>query len=234
MLASWKSIGTVISIWLGLLILLFLHTFLGRQETTRFVYSSYMVITAFLLTKLYEKRSIVERFGLQRNNVLGLLASICLGLIIVYNFGVEYLTGIIIAPFIEELFFRGYLLGARRRRSDQWEWTADQLVWISFTSILFALSHVFKYYVTDPSSMLFPLLSIFVFSIVLGCLYIRLRTILWCFLVHMLYNLSSAFGITVIVFYLFTTLSVIILSMYLVKLRTQRNNRKARNSSSSC
>jgi len=55
----------------------------GRQSATQLVYAGYMLTISFLLIELFEKRSIVERFGFQRKNVLGLTFAVCLGFILV-------------------------------------------------------------------------------------------------------------------------------------------------------
>jgi len=215
---SLQSLGAVILTWIGLMVLLLVHAFFGRQSATQLVYSGYMLTVSFLLIELFEKRSIVERFGLQRNNMLGLIVAVCLGFILVWYLGWEYLTGVISAPMVEELHFRGYMLGASSKLGEKHEkWRLSELLWILFSSLLFTLSHIVKYYPTFPSSMGSLLLSIFFAGLVLGFLYIRLRTILWSILVHMSYNLASPFGINEIAFYLLAGFSTTIISTYLPK-----------------
>ena len=224
---SLQSLGAVILTWIGLMILLFVHAFFGRQLTTQLVYSCYMLTISFLLVELFEKRSIVERFGFQRNSVLGLVVAVCLGFILAWYLGLEYLTGVISAPMVEELYFRGYMLGAFNKLGENHEkWRLSELVWILFSSLLFTLSHILKYYPTFPSSTGSLLFSLFFASLVLGFLYIRSGTILWSFLVHMLYNLASPFGINETAFYLLAASSTIIILTYLLKhfLSTRKNH----------
>ena len=141
-----------------------------------------------------------------------------LGFVLVWCPGLEYLTGVISAPLVEELYFRGYMLGAFSKLGEKHEkWRLSELVWILFSSLLFTLSHILKYYPTFLSSTGSLLLSLFFASLVLGFLYIRLRTILWSFLVHMGYNLASPFGINQIAFYLLAASSTTIISIYLLK-----------------
>ena len=212
---SRKSVGTVISLWSVLMILLFFYPFLIErlgEKISFFLWSGYILVTSFSLTTFFEKRGIIERFGLQRNNALGLLVVTYLGLAIVYYFDINKLESKIFGPLFEEIFFRGYMLGTLcKRNHNKWKWRLIDLVWIIFTSILFASGHVFKGY----SSI--SILSIFVGGLLLGFLYVRLRTILWCFLVHMLYNLSMPLGITSLYFSFLAIFSIIILLIYLLK-----------------
>jgi len=72
-----------------------------------------MLVTSFSLTKL-KKRSIIDRFGFQRNNVLGLVVIICLGLTVVYlfyEFNINDLNLIVIARADRQQRFRihGYI-----------------------------------------------------------------------------------------------------------------------------
>lgn len=137
----WKSVGKVVELWIGLMGLLWSHVFLGREKITIFLLYGYMIITSFSLTH-FEKSSIIERFGFQRKNVLGLLFVICLGLTIVYfvyNFDINDFDRIILAPFVEEIFFRGYMLGALyKRNQNEWKGIPIEYLWILLTSSLFA------------------------------------------------------------------------------------------------
>lgn len=136
---SMKSIRTLILLWLGLMILLFFHAFFGRQKITFLLYSGYMLITSFSLTNFLERRSIIERFGLQRNNALGLLVVTYFGLTVVYYFDINNLQSILLAPLVEEIFFRGYMVGTICKcNHNELKWRPIELWWISFTSLLFA------------------------------------------------------------------------------------------------
>ena len=96
---SWKPVGIVILLWVGLMFLLLFQLFFVEHEILSFLPFGYMLVTSFSLTKL-EKRSIIDRFGFQRNNVLGLVVIICLGLTVVYlfyEFNINDLNLIVIA-----------------------------------------------------------------------------------------------------------------------------------------
>jgi hypothetical protein len=97
---SWKPVGIVILLWVGFMFLLLFQLFFVEHEILSFLPFGYMLVTSFSLTKL-EKRSIIDRFGFQRNNVLGLVVLICLGLTVVYlfyEFNINDLNLIVIAP----------------------------------------------------------------------------------------------------------------------------------------
>ena len=222
MQSSRKSIIRVVLLCLGLMILAYFHAYFGRQKITVLLSFGYMLITSFLLTKFYEKRSIIERFGFQRNNALGLLFVTYLGLLVVYYFDTYDITAIFLAPLFEEIFFRGYMLGTLCN-TNEWKWRLIDLGWIIITSLLFALSHVFRYY---PNG---NILVIFVSSLSYGFLYVRLRTILWCFLAHMVCNLSIPFGTWHLYFYILTIFSIIILLTYLLKLLKGQLEKNIRN-----
>lgn len=129
------------------MILLFVHAFFGWQSATQLVYVGYMLVVSFLLVELIEKSNIVERFGFQRKNAVGLVVAICFGFVLVWRLGLEYLTGVISAPLVEELCFRGYMLGAFSKLGQNHEkWRLSELAWILFSSLLFTLSHILKYY----------------------------------------------------------------------------------------
>jgi len=139
-----------------------------------------------------EKRSIIDRFGFQRNNVLGLVVIICLGLTVVYlfyGFNIDDLNLIVVAPLAEEIFFRGYMLGILCKGNyKEWELIPIEYLWIPLTSSLFALGHIFRYYPSFPSSMWVSMFSILIGSLIHGLLCVWFRTILWSTSVHMLHN----------------------------------------------
>lgn len=175
MQSSRKSIIRVTLLWVGLIVLLCFHVCFGKQKTTDLLSSGYLLVTSFSLTKFIEKRGITERFGLQRNNALGLLVVIYLELTFVYYFDKNDLPRIFFAPLEEEIFFRGYMLGTLcQHNHNKWKW-------ILLTSFLFASGHIFRYYPTFPLDKLsWGIFTTFIGGMVLGFLYVRLRTILWC------------------------------------------------------
>jgi hypothetical protein len=153
-----------------------------------------MVFTSFSMTKFIEKRGITERFGLQRNNALGLLAIVYFGLTVVYYFNINNFHDIFFAPLYEEIFFRGFILGMLSQHNNN-EWK-----WISLTSFFFASGHVFTYYPAFPANELAGTIgTTFVGGLFFGFLYVRLRTILWCFLVHILHNLFPAYRLPMLI-----------------------------------
>jgi len=105
---SWKPVGIVILLWVGLMFLLLFQLFFVEHEILSFLPFGYMLVTSFSLTKL-KKRSIIDRFGFQRNNVLGLVVIICLGLTVVYlfyEFNINDLNLIVIARADRQQRFR--------------------------------------------------------------------------------------------------------------------------------
>lgn len=195
MRTSYRSAITVTLLWLGSMVLLFFHVYFGKQKITMLSHYAYMVVTPFLLTRFFEKRSIKERFGFQRKNVSGLLVATYLGLIIVYFFDVTNFSGVFLAPLLEEIFFRGYMLGSFvALKNNEWKWRST-IAPMLFTSFLFAFGHLFNYYPTFPLSMWFLTVAIFIGSLALSLLYVLSKTILPCFLLHMIYNLCLESGI---------------------------------------
>jgi len=194
MQSSRKSIIRVILLWLILMVLLFFHVYFGRKNITALLYDGYMLVTPFSLTKFIEKRSIIERFGFQRNNALGLLVVTYLGLLVVYYFDIDDITGIFFAPLFEEILFRGYMLGTL------YKWNHDEWRWISLTSFLFASGHIFRYYPTFPlDELVWAMFISFIGGLFLGFFYVWSRTILWCFLFHMLYNLFPPYRLPMLI-----------------------------------
>lgn len=214
-------VGIVTLLWSVLIVLLFFYpSFTERlgQQVSFFLWAGYILATSLSLTKLFEKESIVERFGLKKKNALGLLVLICLGLGVVHYFDLnelldsKALEAIIFAPLLEEIFYRGYMLGTLcKSNHDERRWRPEDLVWIVFAGLLFALGHIFSTY---PRALM---INIFAGSLSLGFLYVWSRTILWSYLAHMLYNLSIPFGFVHQYFCILTIFSVIILLMYFLE-----------------
>lgn len=93
-----------------------------------------------------------------------------------------FLGGAIIAPFVEEVFFRGFVFSGLSQR---WEWKRAMLG----SAVLFAIAHIL------PTSIL----PIFILGIIFAFLY-RLSGSIWpAILMHMLTNtlaLSAAYAIS--------------------------------------
>jgi len=87
----------------------------GRTWILSSLIYGYLLLVSFGLTKSYEKQSLKERFGFQRKYWLMMFISICVGVVILYYFNKIYNINVIntsfFAPFTEEVFFRGYILG---------------------------------------------------------------------------------------------------------------------------
>lgn len=96
--------------WLVLLVMLYADHFLF-EKGGYLVYTTYMVAVSLILVKYVEKGSIRERFGFQKHNVLGTLLS-CLVFVVVFALSGRERIREGIVSVTEEIFFRGYLLGA--------------------------------------------------------------------------------------------------------------------------
>lgn len=169
-LAAHKREIVVVLAWLGLLIILYIDNLLFKIETY-LIYPTYMIVVSLILVKYLEKESIKERFGLQKHNVLGLLLGCLVFVIFLAISGTQEIRGVIIAPITEEIFFRGYMLGAIARSTSTFpEWTQtlrklifhirnkslkaslkgsvqispSHFVWAIMISVLFAISHIFE------------------------------------------------------------------------------------------
>lgn len=86
----------------------------------------------------------------------------------------------VVAPFAEELFFRGYVFGALRNWKGMW-------VGAVLTGLLFGAIHVGS----APDALYLPLLAVFGF--ILCLLYVRTRSLYSCIVLHAINN-SLAFA----------------------------------------
>jgi len=186
MLIPWKSLGNIILIWSGYMTIVFLHYEVGKSGIlTCLLCYVYVLIVSFGITKFLEKESIVERFGFQTKNSLGLFISICLGLSVLYYFNKDInnfysINSAILAPLIEEIFYRGYMLGTFSKNSKN-----EVNLWIIIlTSTLFSLGHIF---IMGENVLVYIILLIF--GICAGVSYVNFRTILWSFIAHMVINI---------------------------------------------
>jgi len=91
-----------------------------------------------------------------------------------FGIAMTVLVAGVIAPFAEEIVFRGVLLSALDRR-----WGAGFAIVVS--SAVFSLMHV------SP----FAVPPIFVFSLVLGWLFVRTRSLTVCIVAHATFNLTG-------------------------------------------
>ena len=81
----------------------------------------------------------------------------------------EAVTVLLLAPIVEELFFRGYLLHRFTRK-----WNVNRAIWVS--SILFAILHA-------------DMLATLVFALAASVLYLRTRSLLVPIALHLMNNL---------------------------------------------
>jgi len=178
---------TLISVWLGYMILVWLHYNLGKWGLmTALLCYTYILIISFALTKFLERESIIERFGFQTRNLIILLIATCSALVFLYYlkvniFNFSVINFAIIAPLMEEIFYRGYMLGSFCAKAD--EMNIESLKWILFTSILFSIGHVFIL-----GRKLLPYIYVLIFGFVEGMVYVKTKTISWVYIVHMASN----------------------------------------------
>jgi len=84
---SLQPLGAVILTWAGLMILLFVHAFFGRQLATHLVYVGYMLPISFLLVELLRKEALW--------NDLAFKETMCWGWLLLFVWGL-YLFGTLV------------------------------------------------------------------------------------------------------------------------------------------
>ena len=104
--------------------------------------------------------------------------------LVLEDFNVMAVMSVIFAPIVEECMFRGALFGTIRKKSRFWAYFA--------TIVLFAVYHLYAYFITDYSWQLWVYLLQYVpASLVLCRLYERSGTI-WCpIALHAVINLMA-------------------------------------------
>jgi len=189
----------IFSSWIGVFILVWMIDLsLGENVKDFLVHLSriYFFAIPIGMITFVEKSNVMARLGLNSLRFLGLISLSLVSLVSVYFlFGPSLaessaINVILLAPFLEEVFFRGYLLGRlkneRTLRSSLLFVSA-----ISLTSTLFTLSHVFK--INDPKGMIL----VFSLGFLMGILYMLTGSILPSVTFHVIYNssitISSAF-----------------------------------------
>jgi membrane protease YdiL (CAAX protease family) len=219
------SLATAIILpWLGLMSLLFVNWFIGGPKITVIAFQGYSVVVALAIPRLIEKKSIIQRFGLQRNNTLILIVAVYLMLATAYYLGNTDLNMVFLAPLVEEMLFRGYFLGRLVNYDGKIQrWSGQELTSIFSISVLFGASHVFVYYPSLNSQALAQMFVISISSITLGFLYAYFKTILWCFVLHMLINLTDYIN-AAFLRNLLVVPTLIIAFAYLIKLAREKGN----------
>jgi len=149
------------------------------------------MLVSLSIVKFYEKQSLVERFGFQRKHWLIMFISVCIGIAILHYFEINacdigIMTGSFIAPFIEETFYRGYMLGTILKITKN---KLALLLWLIFTSVLFSIGHIFSFiYDYGCSSFLVRITFTTVFGMIAGWSYLVTKAISLCFAFHVLIN----------------------------------------------
>ena len=182
-----SKLVTLILVWLGYIVLVWVHYSLGKWGImTALLCYTYILIISFALTKFFEKESIIKRFGFQTRNLIILLIATCLALALlhflkvnIFNFSV--INFAIIAPLMEEIFYRGYMLGSFCRKTD--EMNRESLKWILLTSILFSIGHIF---ILGRNLLLY--IYVLIFGFIEGIIYVNTKTISWVYIAHMVNN----------------------------------------------
>jgi len=133
---------------------------------------------------------------------------------------------IIIAPLMEEIFFRGFVLGTPFGRNKDYRlWTPGRFFHLLFSSLLFALAHIFKHStVFSFDTLVFVLVYYGANGIPLGFVYLWTKTILWCFIVHIVFNISTLLGASKYIFYTLVGISIVIVIAYGIKIVKTREN----------
>jgi len=193
MLKSHSSLRIVFLVWLLTFILVFLYYNTERTWILLNLIYGYLLLISFGLTKFYEKQSLKERFGFQRKYWLYWLImfiSICVGVVILYYFNKIYDINVIgtsfFAPFAEEVFFRGYMLGALSKTSKS---KSALAIWLVLTSILFSLTHIFSFIYDYGNLFLERFLITTAFGMLDGLMYVVTGTVLSCFAFHVITNI---------------------------------------------
>ena len=159
-----------------------------------------IIITYLLSIRIYTNKSLQLELKWNKVNLIGcikilmttqlllifsfsiLMIIIKLGLVSLYesktqNTGIilifEIISGVLFVPFIEEILFRGFLFNYLAKFKG--------LPTIIATSILFALVHGFS----------IALLHKFFLGIVLGFLFVRMNSIIYCMICHSINNLYA-------------------------------------------
>ncbi len=136
----------------------------------------FTVITplAYLLEYLYklifrelpESKNVYEDFFRAPNGIL-----------------IFFVTAVILAPILEELFFRGLLLNYVEKRFE----STNLAIFVS--SVVFGLSHTMgDFYGSDPLFTINHLLSTFVIGLILAIIYVKTRNLFNVIVIHALNN----------------------------------------------
>jgi len=178
--------------WIISSLLAFLYYTTGKVMLLLGLSYGYLLLVSLCIVKFCEKQSLVERFGFQRKHWLIIFISICIGVAILYYFeidicDIDIIITSFIAPFTEETFYRGYMLGTIPKI------TKNKLalsLWLIFTSVLFSVAHIFSFiYNYRCSLFLVRVILTTSFGVIAGFIYLLTKTISLCFAFHMIANI---------------------------------------------
>ena len=186
----WKLIVTIICVAILLIFMYRVHTKLFKPTVKRkfqlmdliFVFVTYVAVrfSSYLIYNLWSSWA----YGTDRSKLVDFFFRANLPLTTdKYIFALEALSIVVIAPFVEEFLFRGFLNNLLRGK-------VNTFIRMSIVSILFAAIH-FPYYIHNWIQFIDYLIG----SIVLFLVYERRRSLFDAILLHSLYN-----GLLVILF----------------------------------
>jgi len=192
--------------WLILMLLLWLNSWASGNlhSFSTYLVAIYLIAMPVGAVRFIEKQSIIERFGIQAFKFLLLMLLIFTSLWVTYLSGVVDWTAfvsLVLAPIPEEIFFRGYILG--RVTNGKTKLTLRRALFAHLlASLIFALSHVFKY---DLAGISFS----FGFGLIMGFTYLMTGSILLPSIVHTGFNF-------LIIVSLVSESSILVFSLFLL------------------
>ena len=160
---------------------------------TQIIWYYFTILIPYMIIQFVEGESFKNRMGLSYKNIILTGSVSFLGVYAIFYFNgsfVKHLAHLIFTPWVEEVFFRGFLIlflskTLNEKRTSPWKS-------IFIVSLLFSITHVL---------VGFNLLSIFfafTFSICVGHLYIKFNAILLPFFLHFMWNLATSFDLTLV------------------------------------
>ena len=186
----WKFIVTIVCVGILFIFMYHVHTKLFKPTVKRkiqlmdliFVFVTYitLIFSSYLIYNLWSSMA----YGTGRSKLVDYFFRAHLPLTTdKYIFALEALSIVVIAPFVEEFLFRGFLNNLLRGK-------VNTFIRMSIVSILFAAIH-FPYYIHNWIQFIDYLIG----SIVLFLVYERGRSLFAAILLHSLFN-----GLLVIMF----------------------------------
>lgn len=159
------SIAIPFVMWIPLMVPLWLTSILtGTLYYAATLFgTSYMIVVPLIMVRYFEKRSIVQRLGMQSGRLL-----ICILLIIISVLAFFTVTTmewiafstIVLAPIPEEMFFRGYMMG-RFVSGERISINLKTMIGLILATLVFCISHIFHGYSIVELSSLFLVSLVF-------------------------------------------------------------------------